>query len=54
MAAVGSIAIFLVVLLAIAFPIALYYLIRSEHDQRERMDRETAERTARRDRDDWK
>jgi hypothetical protein len=36
-------------LLAVAAPFVLYALVRSEHDAREEMDRETAERTARRD-----
>ncbi|GAB3684546.1 hypothetical protein GCM10028857_13680 [Salinarchaeum chitinilyticum] len=42
----------LVVLLlavALAAPLVLYYLVRAEHDQRETMDREAAERAARRD-----
>lgn len=43
----------LVLLLAFAAPLVLYVLVRQEHDAREEMDRETAERTARRDtRDD--
>ena len=41
-----------VVLLAVAAPLALYALVRSEHDQRVETDRETAERLARRDTDD--
>jgi hypothetical protein len=41
----------LFVLLAVAAPLVLYVLVRSEHDNRERMDRERAERAARRDRD---
>ncbi|WP_255149954.1 hypothetical protein [Halorarius halobius] len=40
-------------LLALAFPVLLYLAVRSEHDQRREMDREEAERAARRDtRDD--
>ena len=40
-------------LLALVAPLVLYYLVRAEHEGREEMDRETAERTARRDtRDD--
>lgn len=39
----------LLVLLALAAPVALYLLVRGEHDQRETMDREQAERAARRD-----
>ncbi len=43
-------AIFLVFLiLALVAPIVLYYLVRAEHDHRETMDRQAAERTARRD-----
>jgi hypothetical protein len=38
-------------LLAIVAPLVLYALVRSEHDRRERMDREQAERAARRDAD---
>jgi len=41
-----------VLLLALAAPLALYVLVRSEHDQRVETDRETAERLARRDTDD--
>jgi len=41
----------LFVLAALAFPLGLYVLVRAEHDQRETMDREAAERVARRDRD---
>ncbi|MFB6224346.1 MAG: hypothetical protein ABEH86_11820 [Haloarcula sp.] len=44
---------FIVILLfAIAAPLALYALVRSEHNQRTETDRETAERMARRDTDD--
>ena len=39
----------LFVLLAVVGPLVLYVLVRSEHDDRERMDRERAERAARRD-----
>ena len=39
----------LVVVLALLAPLVLYYLVRAEHSQRERMDRESAERAARRD-----
>jgi multisubunit Na+/H+ antiporter MnhG subunit len=38
-----------VLLLAIAGPVVLYLLVRAEHDRREPMDRESAERAARRD-----
>jgi hypothetical protein len=47
MAAAGLFAV--VFLLAVIAPFVLYYLVRSEHTRRETMDRETAERTARRD-----
>lgn len=33
-------------------PVGLYVLVRAEHDRRQEMDRETAERVARRDRED--
>jgi multisubunit Na+/H+ antiporter MnhG subunit len=39
----------LVLLLALAAPLALYALVRAEHGRREEMDRESAERVARRD-----
>ncbi|QLD84556.1 hypothetical protein HWV23_02140 [Natronomonas halophila] len=39
-------------LVAIASPLVLYWLVRAEHDQREEMSREEAERVARRDTDD--
>jgi multisubunit Na+/H+ antiporter MnhG subunit len=41
-----------VLLLALAAPLVLYMLVRSEHDQRVETDRETAEQMARRDTDD--
>lgn len=37
------------VLLAVVGPLLLYVLVRAEHDDRERMDRERAERAVRRD-----
>ncbi|WP_049984915.1 hypothetical protein [Halobellus rufus] len=40
-----------VLLFAVVAPFVLYALVRSEHDQRETMDRRDAERTARRDTD---
>jgi hypothetical protein len=46
----GAVAL-LVVLLAVVGPLVLYALVRSEHDDRERMRRDRAERAARRDRD---
>jgi len=39
----------LVLLLALVAPLVLYYLVRAEHGEREEMDRESAERAARRD-----
>jgi hypothetical protein len=51
MAAVG-ILVALFAALAVAAPLALYLLVRSEHDAREPMDRDAAERAARRDTDD--
>jgi len=48
----GEAALALVVVLGLGAPLALYWLVRAEHDQRDRMDRETAERAARRDTDD--
>jgi len=51
MAAVGGLFV-VVVLLALIAPLALYALVRSEHDQRVETDRETAERLARRDTND--
>lgn len=44
----GSIVV-LFLLFGIVAPVVLYYLVRDEHNQREQMDRECAERTARRD-----
>jgi multisubunit Na+/H+ antiporter MnhG subunit len=41
-----------VVLFALLAPLVLYVLVRAEHDDREEMDRERAERVARRDTDD--
>jgi hypothetical protein len=46
----GGVAV-LFALLAVVGPVVLYVLVRSEHDNRERMDRKRAERAARRDRD---
>lgn len=43
--------ILLVVLLAVVGPVLLYYFVRAEHDSRDTMDREEAERAARRDSD---
>lgn len=34
---------------AVVLPLALYSAVRAEHDRRKTMDREAAERTARRD-----
>lgn len=47
MAGEGLVVLF--VLLGVVGPLILYLLVRSEHDQREEMDRESAERAARRD-----
>jgi multisubunit Na+/H+ antiporter MnhG subunit len=44
----------LVLLFALVGPLVLYYLVRAEHDRREEMDRESAERAARRDTGDRK
>ena len=41
-----------VLLLSLAAPVVLYALVRAERGQREVMDREDAERAARRDTDD--
>ena len=42
----------LVLLAGLVFPVVLYLLVRAEHDRRETMDRESAERVARRDTDE--
>ena len=42
----------LVLLAGVAFPLVLYVAVRAERYQRETMDRESAERVARRDTDD--
>ncbi|MFB6201534.1 MAG: hypothetical protein ABEI98_05955 [Halorhabdus sp.] len=39
----------LVLAIGLALPIVLYALVRAEHDRRETMDRDEAERVARRD-----
>ena len=44
----------LVLLVGLVAPLVLYMLIRAEHDEREAMDRETAEQVARRDSRDQK
>ena len=46
----GLVVLFLV--FAVVGPFVLYILVREEHNRRKRMDRETAEQTARRDGDD--
>ncbi len=43
-----------VVLVGLGGPFLLYVLVRSEHDKRESMERDTAEQVARRDRRDGK
>jgi hypothetical protein len=48
----GAGVVVLVFLVGVGAPLVLYALVRAEHDQREAMDREAAERTARRDVDD--
>lgn len=46
----GEVGVLLVfVLLGVGAPLVLYYLVRSEHKRRVEMDREDAERVARRD-----
>ncbi|WP_248897896.1 hypothetical protein [Haloplanus halobius] len=42
----------LVLLVGLAAPLVLYWLVRAEHEDRTVMDREEAERTARRDIDE--
>ena len=42
----------LFVLVGLLAPLGLYALVRADHDQREEMSREAAERAARRDADD--
>ena len=51
MAAHGAIFV-LVLLVGLLAPLGLYYLVRCEHDEREEMSREEAERAARRDVDE--
>ena len=48
----GGALVLVVVLLAVGGPLLLYAFVRAEHDDREVMDRSTAERAARRDVDD--
>ncbi|MFB6090140.1 MAG: hypothetical protein ABEJ97_03700 [Halobellus sp.] len=43
-----------VLLLAVVGPLVLYGLVRAEHEKRETMDREAAERSARRDTRDFR
>jgi multisubunit Na+/H+ antiporter MnhG subunit len=49
MTATGAGLFVIALLLALILPLALYVLVRAEHDEREEMDRESAERVARRD-----
>ena len=49
MAAVSALFAVVVLLVAVGAPLVLYALVRSEHDRGESMDREEAERAARRD-----
>ncbi|MEF8840219.1 MAG: hypothetical protein V5A62_01145 [Haloarculaceae archaeon] len=51
MTAAGAAMVVVVLLLALLLPLALYFLVRAEHEGREEMDRESAERVARRDTD---
>lgn len=48
----GESGVFLVLLLGILGTFGLYYFVRAEHNRRETMDREDAERVARRDKND--
>lgn len=52
MPAIGFLAVSFVVLLAVGGGLLLYWAVRSEHGRRPTMDRESAERVARRDTDD--
>jgi hypothetical protein len=45
----GTVVLVFVLLFGLAAPLVLYWLVRAEHDDREVMDREAAERAARRD-----
>ena len=49
MAAVSGLFVLLLLVFGVGAPLVLYALVRAEHDQRERMDREEAERTVRQD-----
>jgi hypothetical protein len=49
MTATGAAFVGIFLVLALVAPLVLYLLVRSERDQREEMDRESAERAARRD-----
>lgn len=48
----GGLAAVVLVFLGVGLSLLLYVLVRAEHDQRETMDRETAEQVARRDESD--
>lgn len=52
MAAIGILFVALFLLVAVGGGLLLYVLVRSEHDRRRVMDRESAERVARRDTDE--
>ena len=52
MAAGEVLIVLLVALFGLGAPLVLYVLVRGEHDEREAMSREEAERAARRDRRD--
>ncbi|ERJ05559.1 hypothetical protein HLRTI_002441 [Halorhabdus tiamatea SARL4B] len=45
----GGAVVVVVLLIGIGFTVGLYALVRSEHDHREEMNRDEAERVARRD-----
>jgi len=49
MAAVSGLGVLLMLVVAVGAPLVLYALVRAEHDQRETMDRQEAERTVRQD-----
>ena len=48
----GTVVLAVVLLFGLVAPLILYRLVRAEHDDREGMDREAAERAARRDVDE--
>ncbi|RMB23891.1 hypothetical protein [Haloplanus aerogenes] len=52
MAGGGGVLVLVFLLLGVGGPLLLYWLVRAEHENREVMDRDAAERAARRDTDD--